>query len=110
YTDVLPSIMVDKVANPTTVPETGGNVTFTFTVTNNGTVGVTITSLQDDKFGTLAGDGDCQVGTALAPAESCTFDALFAVPPGTPGGTHVNTFTAKAKDADDNEAEDDDPA
>ncbi|MBP6786366.1 MAG: DUF11 domain-containing protein [Candidatus Promineofilum sp.] len=110
YTDVLPSIIVDKVANPTSVPETGGNVTFTFTVTNNGTVPVTISSLADNKFGTLAGDADCKVGTALAPAASCTFDATFAVPAGTAGGTHVNTFTAKAKDAQQNEATDDDPA
>ncbi len=110
YTDVLPSIIVDKVANPTTVPETGGNVTFTFTVTNNGTVPVTISSLTDNKFGTLAGDLDCKVGTPLAPAASCTFDAIFAVPAGTAGGTHVNTFTAIAKDAEDNPATDDDPA
>ena len=106
----VPAITVDKTANPTTVPETGGNVTFTYVVNNTGNVPLTITSLTDDKFGTLAGDADCQVGTVLPVPGSCTFSEVFAVPPGTPGGTHVNTFTAKAKDADDNEAEDDDPA
>ena len=110
YSDVEPSIVVDKTANPITVPETGGNVTFTYVVANNGPVPVTITSLMDDKFGVLAGDADCQVGTELDPAESCTFDAVFAVPPGATGSTHTNIFTAKAVDDDDNEVQDDDPA
>ena len=39
---------------------------FTYVVENTGTVTVTITSLSDDKFGTLSGDADCMVGTTLA--------------------------------------------
>ena len=58
---VLPAISVTKDASVLSVPETGGSVTFTYTVTNTGTVDVTITSLSDDQFGTLAGDADCQV-------------------------------------------------
>jgi len=110
YTDVLPSIIVDKTANPTSVPEAGGPVTFTYVVTNNGTVPVTITSLVDDKFGTLAGDTDCKVGTVILAGGSCTFDAIFNVPPGTYPGSHVNVFTAKAVDNERNEVQDDDPA
>ena len=34
FTDVLPTIEVTKTANPTAVPETGGNVLFTFVVKN----------------------------------------------------------------------------
>ena len=109
-TDLLPSIIVEKTANPTSVPQTGGNVTFTYVVTNNGPVTVTITELKDDKFGTLIGDSDCQVGTILAPAASCTFQAIFLVPGNGAGGTHINTFTAKAKDAENNPVQDDDPA
>jgi len=41
---------------PTSVPETGGDVTFTYVVENTGPVTAWITSLADDKFGTLAGD------------------------------------------------------
>ena len=111
YTDVLPSIVVTKTANPTTVPEAGGPVTFTYVVTNNGPVAVAITSLADDKFGTLAGDTDCKVGTPLAAnGGSCTFDAVFTVPAGTYPGSHVNVFTAKAEDEDSNEVMDDDDA
>ncbi len=62
----VPAISVDKTANPTSVPETGGNVTFTYVVNNTGNVPLTITSLTDDKFGTLAGDADCQVGDGIA--------------------------------------------
>ena len=110
YTDVLPSIIVDKTANPTSVPEAGGPVTFTYVVTNNGTVPVTITSLVDDKFGTLVGDSDCQVGTVIPAGGFCTFDAIFNVPPGTYPGSHVNVFTAQAVDNEQNMVQDDDPA
>src|SRR5690606_28239775 len=110
YSDVEPSIMVEKTANPTTVPETGGNVTFTYVVTNNGPVSATITSLMDDKFGVLAGDADCKVGTELDPTEFCTFDAAFAVPPGATDGIHTNIFTAVVEDEDGTSATDDDPA
>ena len=84
FTDVLPDITVTKTANPApaSVPETGGNVTFDFVVTNNSTEAATITALSDDKFGTLAGDADCQVGTVLAGGASCSFSATFAIPAG----------------------------
>jgi len=91
-----PRIEVTKTADPTSVPETGGDVTFTFVVANTGNVPATLTALSDDKFGTLAGDADCQVGTVLAPGDSCSFAATFAVPPGQYGGAHVDVFTATA--------------
>ena len=91
-----PRIEVTKTANPTSVPETGGDVTFTFVVANTGNVPATLTALSDDKFGTLAGDADCQVGTVLAPGDSCSFAATFAVPSGQDGNAHVDVFTATA--------------
>ncbi len=102
FTDVLPDITVTKTANPTSVPETGGNVTFTYVVTNNSLEAATLTVLSDDKFGTLAGDADCQVGTVLPGGASCTFSATFAVPAGDYPGSHVNVFTATASDGDGN--------
>ena len=48
------------------MPETGGDVTFTFEVKNNSVEAAEITVLSDDKFGPLAGDADCHVGTVLA--------------------------------------------
>ena len=98
-TNVAPDISVTKTANPTAVPETGGSVVFTYVVTNNSSFeAATITVLSDDKFGALAGDADCKVGTVLAGGASCTFAATFTVPAGDYPGSHVNVFTATAKD------------
>ena len=98
-TNVAPDISVTKTANPTAVPETGGSVVFTYVVTNNNSFeAATITVLSDDKFGALAGDADCKVGTVLASGASCTFAATFTVPAGDYPGSHVNVFTATAKD------------
>ncbi len=50
------------------------DVTFTFTVTNTAAeAGSTLDSLSDTDFADLTGDGDCQVGTSLAPGASCDF-------------------------------------
>ncbi|MBX7110487.1 MAG: VWA domain-containing protein [Dehalococcoidia bacterium] len=104
----LPAVLVDKTSTTTTLPTSGGSVTFTYTVTNTGPVAVTIQSLSDDKFGTLAGDGDCKVGTSLAVGASCSFDATFTVPAGAAQTTHVNTFTAVVHDNADHTASDTD--
>ena len=115
FTPPLPAITVLKTGSPSSVPETGGNVEFTYRVNNTGTVPVTITSLSDDKFGTLAGDADCKaanpqaqppvVGTTLAAGAFCDFKATFAIPAGNAGTTHTNIFTANAKDRDNNSVE-----
>jgi len=110
YEDVLPEIEVTKSASPTTIPETGGDVTFTFVVENIGQEDVTLTSLVDSVFGTLAGDADCQVGTILVVGASCSFEAVFTIPPGNYPGEHVNVFTAIGQDDDQNDASDNDDA
>ena len=102
-TDVMPDISVTKTANPTAVPETGGNVTFTFVVTNNGVEPATISSLSDSVYGPLAGDADCKVGTVLAPKASCDFAITRSVYGDFSGDNHVNVFTGKAKDNEGNE-------
>jgi hypothetical protein len=48
-------ISASKTADPTSVPETGANVTFSLVVTNDGTGSVTLTSLTDSDFGDLNG-------------------------------------------------------
>ena len=102
YTDVFPDITVLKTAGVSSVPDTGGIVTFTYDVTNNSTEAGTITALSDDQFGTLAGDEDCQVGTVLAAGASCSFEATFSIPAGDFPGTHVNIFSATVEDDDGN--------
>ncbi len=107
-TDVLPAVTVTKTGAPLSVPETGGNVTFTFVVKNDSTEAATITALSDSKFGVLTGDADCQVGTVLTGGASCSFEATFAIPAGEAGSTHINVFTATVTDGDDNNAADTD--
>ncbi|MGI6443389.1 MAG: DUF7507 domain-containing protein [Candidatus Dojkabacteria bacterium] len=107
FEDVEPSIEVLKTAGVTEIPETGGDVTFTYKVTNTGLEEVKITSLEDDKFGSLDGDDDCKVGTVLGAGKSCEFEATFTIPANTPGDqnaptVHKNIFTATAKDNEDN--------
>ena len=85
------------------MPETGGNVTYTYTVTNTGTILVEITSLDDDKFGPLVGDpatcytiSDSSPGTFLAPGASCSFTLTKTISGDAPD-EHTNKFTAEAK-------------
>ena len=86
-------------------------MTFTFVVKNTTTEEpVTITSLDDSVYGTLAGDDDCKVGTVLAAGASCEFSFTKWVEGDYSGPDHVNVFTAKAEDNDNTDATDDDDA
>ncbi len=104
-------ITVDKTVSPSSQPEPGGDFTFTVVVTNNSDFhDVTITSLEDDKYGTLAGDADCEVGTVLAAnGGSCTFDFVGAFN-GNAGDTQTDTVTADAVTDDGATLTDDDDA
>jgi len=104
-----PHITVTKTADPTSVPETGGDVTFTFDVLNDGPSAVTITALTDDKFGVLAGDADCQWNGSGGWRELLLHRDLRDSC-GDTGGSHVNVFTATAKDSADQETSDTDDA
>jgi len=110
FTDVLPEIQVTKTADPTSIPEPGGEVLFTYVVENIGIEDVTITSLEDDVFGVLAGDADCQVGTFLPVGATCAFTVTQAVEGDYGDPDHVNVFTAVAEDDEGNPASDDDDA
>jgi hypothetical protein len=98
-TDVLPTMTVTKTAEPTSVPAAGGSVTFTVKVTNTSVEPVTITSLDDDVYGPLAGDDDCKVGTVLDPGESCEFSFTEQV---SGAGDHTDVVTVCADDNEDN--------
>ena len=101
-TDVLPTMSVTKTPVPTSLPEPGGPVTFTFTVTNGSAVDpLTITSLTDTDF-TLSGDADCQVGTVLAPRATCSFTQIVTITGDASGPAHEDTFTATGSDDDGN--------
>ena len=95
------SISVSKSADPTTVKEPGGPVTFSVTITNtSANVDVAITNVVDDKFGDLdddGGNGCFDVPVNLAPGQNvnCTFQKTIS---GAGGTSHVNVVTVTAHD------------
>jgi uncharacterized repeat protein (TIGR01451 family) len=110
-TNRLPStIVVTKTADPISLPEPGGPVTFTVKIENtSATDAVTISSLVDDKYGDLDGEGTCDVPQTIAAgsAYSCEFSRDVS---GDAGDTHVNMVTASGTDDDADPVSDDDDA
>jgi hypothetical protein len=67
-TDVPAGIQVVKTASPTSVNEPGGDVTYTYVISNLSTVDtLDVFSLVDDILGNLNGQGDCSLNQSLAP-------------------------------------------
>src|SRR3990170_4625909 len=101
-TDVAPVIRITKTAyynnvTPAVVPETGGDVTFTFLVENIGPEDVTLTSLSDTKFDDLDGKGTCATGglIPIGGSYSCTYTVFLSSDSLT---AHTNVVTATAVD------------
>ncbi len=91
---------VVKIASPTETPAVGADVTYTVLVTNtSATENLTLTTLVDDRFGSLAGDGRCAIPTVVAPGDTfvCEFVEWLSGPA---GGIHLNTVTATAEQSD----------
>jgi uncharacterized repeat protein (TIGR01451 family) len=91
------SIAVDKSADPASIPEPGGDVTFTVVVTNTGDDTVTLESLIDDTYGDLDGQGTCSVPQTMGPGDNyqCDFTATVS---GSAGDMETSTVTATASD------------
>ena len=95
------SISVSKSADPTSVKEPGGQVTFSVTITNtSANVDVTVDNVVDDKFGDLddsGGNGCFDVPINLAPGQkvNCTFSKTIT---GAAGTSHVNVVTVTGHD------------
>ncbi|WP_437870099.1 DUF7507 domain-containing protein [Sorangium sp. So ce363] len=110
-TDVLPLIEVQKSAAPDQVPESGADVTFTVSVTNQSasTDPVTIDSLMDDTYGDLDGQGDCEVPQIILPGATytCSFTRFVS---GSPGTSETDTVTATGSDDEGNSVSDSDSA
>lgn len=96
-----PSISVVKTASPDSIPETGGNVTYSVVVTNNAAFPVTLASLVDSVFGDLSGVGTCNSPSSptnpygvMAPSGTytCSFQKTLAA--SNAGVLHINKVTA----------------
>ena len=97
------SLAMTKVANPTSVPEPGGVVTFTFSITNTSAVdSITIDTLTDSIYGNLNGRGDCAVGQTLAAGASytCSFSTTVT---GNAGDSETDIAIVTGTDDDGND-------
>ena len=98
--NVPSAIELLKTANPISLAEPGGNVTYTFTVTNISTVDtVTINSLVDSILGDLNGRGTCSVPQVLVAGASYSCSLIEAVS-GNAFDAITNTATATGVDDD----------
>ena len=97
------SLAMTKDANPASVPEPGGVVTFTFGITNTSAVdSITIDTLTDSVYGNLNGRGDCHAGQTLAPGATytCQFSTTVS---GNAGDSETNTAIVTGTDDDGND-------
>ena len=97
-TPAEPSLTVTKTAMPTSRPAPGGSFTFTVTAHNTSTEAVTLTSLTDNVYGDLNGDGTCATGGTIAAGASysCSFSGEFL---GKAGASQTDTVTAVVTDS-----------
>ena len=105
--DYLPKIEVTKTASTSSMPETGGSVTYTVVVKNKAVENFVLNSLVDDKFGDINGVGTCAVPQTIAAAGeySCAFTKIIS---GEALTTHTNKATASGQDPEGNQTSADD--
>ena len=105
-TDVLPTVTLVKDANPSTLPEPGGDFVFTLTITNTSVEDVTITDLTDTQSGATDFSACAAlVGTVLTPGEvtSCQYTVNHS-----DAGSFDNTASVTVQDNEGNPASDSD--
>ncbi|XOF32871.1 MAG: hypothetical protein ACL93V_12745 [Candidatus Electrothrix sp. YB6] len=98
--DVPSSVVLTKTANPTSLDEPGGEVSFTVVIENTSPVdALTLTGLNDNIYGDLNGQGDCSVPQTIAVGDSysCSFTGQVN---GNAGETHIDTVTGTLNDDD----------
>jgi hypothetical protein len=116
--EAVPSIEIVKTAEPTSVMEPGGTVTYTVEVSNSSVanVPVELTELEDAPYGDLSDGGNtaisnstCQVGATIQQGSSytCTFQAEVS---GKVGDEIEDTVTATAQSESGRKAQASDPA
>ena len=108
--DAPSAIEVIKTANPTSLVEPGGDVTFSILINNlSATDVVTINSLTDNLYGDLNGVGTCAVPQTLPVGGSYSCEFTVAVS-GSAGDSFTDVVTASGLDDDLIPVSDDDDA
>ncbi|HEY3210032.1 MAG TPA: hypothetical protein VGL18_09625, partial [Actinomycetota bacterium] len=106
--DVAPAVQVSKTAFPSSLAEPGGPVTFTVKVTNASVAStdpLTLTSLVDDVYGNLNGQGTCATPQTIPYGGSytCSFTKTVA---GNAGFSQTDKVTGTAHDDENNQVSD----
>ena len=99
FIDLKPNATVLKTANPTMVPETGGIVSFTAKVTNNGSEALSLVGMSDTIYGDLAAECDLPTPLAAGGSYTCVFQRLVV---GYDRQNHLNEIAALVADDDGN--------
>ena len=96
--DVPSQVVIEKIANPETVPEPRGQVTFSLRIQNTSDVDtITVNSLLDSQLGVP--QGNCTTGFELAPSE--TYDCSYTgIVEGNAGDFVTNRILVTATDDD----------
>ncbi|MGD8750909.1 MAG: hypothetical protein PVG14_05775, partial [Anaerolineales bacterium] len=102
-TDVMPSVVAMKDADPSLVSEPGESVNYTVRVENASVENINLIDLVDDVFGNLNGKGSCvsPVSILVGGIYTCNFSEYIT---GNAGDVHTNTVTATIRDDESNTA------
>ncbi len=101
FTDVPPTMTLTKTADPGSLPEPGGLVSFSLAVTNTSPEALELTSARDDVYGDLDGKGDCALPQTIPAGGTWTCTAAGLVT-GDAGDRRTDTITVGAQDDDGN--------
>lgn len=104
------SLQAGLSAQPTSIPEPGGDVTYSVSLINNGNVPVTLKTLTTDRFGDLLSPGNPKVASATntclpkpslptLPANGGSFQCSFLAHVEGQPSDFITTLTATGKDA-----------
>jgi len=98
-----PSLGLTLTADPTSLPEPGGDVGFEVEVTNTGLISVTVTALEENVIGNLDERGSCALPFVLEPSAtaSCQYTANIS---GSGGQQLTRSVTATGNDANNEQA------
>lgn len=92
------AIAVGKTPSVSSLPEPGGTVDYTFTVTNTGALSVTLSGLVDSIFGNLHGQGNCVANGSVNLAPNALYQCVVSKTiSGNAGLNHTNVVTATAQ-------------